>query len=358
MLFDEVDPRLQPVLRGEWLRRRGELGEALPCDVTVVLAGHRAAGKSRMLQPMVKALGREAVDLDVSLGEQSQRSLREWVASDERGFRAAERELFSKLPPGLVVAVGGGFLSHHADLLRACVTVEVPISFETYVERLQNDGTRPRLRPELPVVEELKENYAERELLHAQARPLSLVDFMLRLTRGRRPRRVVTLPPHQSEGLEAYAWRARRAGADLLEVRSDQHPPEVDLLFASLAMPLLVSHRAVELAHSGAAVNVYANSNFGRAFRLFEERHLDAVGSRTTVIVIGDGRNNYQDPSAWALGRIRARARRVLWLNPEPRGYWDTGDSIISEYAKYCDGVFECRNLRQLERFVATIAEA
>jgi uncharacterized protein with von Willebrand factor type A (vWA) domain len=48
----------------------------------------------------------------------------------------------------------------------------------------------------------------------------------------------------------------------------------------------------------------------------------------------------------------------VYWLNPEPRGYWDTGDSIISDYASFCDGVYECRNLRQLERFVATIAEA
>ena len=48
----------------------------------------------------------------------------------------------------------------------------------------------------------------------------------------------------------------------------------------------------------------------------------------------------------------------MYWLNPEPRGYWDTGDSIISEYAAHCDGVYECRNLRQLERFVATIAEA
>ncbi len=47
----------------------------------------------------------------------------------------------------------------------------------------------------------------------------------------------------------------------------------------------------------------------------------------------------------------------MYWLNPEPRGYWDTGDSIVSEYGIYCDGVYECRNLRQLERFVTTIVE-
>jgi uncharacterized protein with von Willebrand factor type A (vWA) domain len=49
---------------------------------------------------------------------------------------------------------------------------------------------------------------------------------------------------------------------------------------------------------------------------------------------------------------IQKRARHVFWLNPEPRSYWDTGDSIVGEYGTFCDGTFECRNLRQLERFV------
>jgi uncharacterized protein len=46
----------------------------------------------------------------------------------------------------------------------------------------------------------------------------------------------------------------------------------------------------------------------------------------------------------------------VYWLNPEPKSYWNTGDSILSEYAAHCDGTFECRNLRQLERFVEELA--
>jgi uncharacterized protein with von Willebrand factor type A (vWA) domain len=57
------------------------------------------------------------------------------------------------------------------------------------------------------------------------------------------------------------------------------------------------------------------------------------------------------------LKELQQRARHLYWLNPEPRGYWDTGDSIISEFGIYCDGVYECRNLRQLERFVTTIVE-
>jgi shikimate kinase len=211
----------------------------------VVLAGHRAAGKTQMLPPVARALGRAGVDLDVELARRHSRSLREWVESDERDFRVAERETFRSLPSGLVVAVGGGFLSHHPELLRGCLTVEVPISFETYVERLSRDTTRARLRPELPLDQELREVYSEREFLHAAARPLSLIDFMLRLVRGRRPQRVVTLPPQ--EPIEVFAWRARHAGAELLEVRSDLHPQEIDLLPASRALPLLIARRTPQL---------------------------------------------------------------------------------------------------------------
>lgn len=244
-LLDEVDPRLQPLLKAEWERRRSERVEALPCDVTVVLAGHRAAGKTQMLQPVAKALGRHGVDLDAELARRHQRPLKDWLQDDERDFRVAERETFRSLPSGLVVSVGGGFLSLHAELLRGCVTVEVPISFETYVERLTKDTTRPRLRPGIPLDQELRELYSEREFLHAAARPLSLIDFLLRLVRGRRPRRVVTLPPHAP--LELFAWRARHAGAELLEIRSDLHPPELDLLAASRAVPLLIARRTERL---------------------------------------------------------------------------------------------------------------
>jgi len=53
---------------------------------------------------------------------------------------------------------------------------------------------------------------------------------------------------------------------------------------------------------------------------------------------------------------MRHKARHVFWLNPEPKSYWDTGDSIISDYGIHCDGTFECRNLRQLEKFIELLA--
>ena len=94
------------------------------------------------------------------------------------------------------------------------------------------------------------------------------------------------------------------------------------------------------------------HSDYGRALAAFWQRWGHEIGARTTVILLGDARNNYHGAEAWAVEAIGRRARHVYWLNPEPRSYWDTGDSIVSRYAAHCDGVFECRSLRQLSRFV------
>ena len=101
---------------------------------------------------------------------------------------------------------------------------------------------------------------------------------------------------------------------------------------------------------------VDGHSDYGHAFEVFWERWGKEVGPRTTVILLGDARNNYHASQAWVVKEMRHKARHVYWLNPEPKSYWDTGDSIISEYGTHTDGVYECRNLRQLERFVEVLA--
>ncbi len=100
---------------------------------------------------------------------------------------------------------------------------------------------------------------------------------------------------------------------------------------------------------------VDGHSDYGHAFEIWHERHIREVTRKSSVILLGDARNNYHAAQAWTLAEIRKRARRLFWLDPEPRGYWDTGDSIISEYAPYCDGVYEVRNLRQLQKFVEDV---
>jgi uncharacterized protein len=101
---------------------------------------------------------------------------------------------------------------------------------------------------------------------------------------------------------------------------------------------------------------VDGHSDYGHAFEVFQQTWGRDIGPKTSVILLGDARNNYHASQAWVLKEMQHRARHVFWLNPEPRSYWDTGDSIIGEYGVHCDGVFECRNLRQLERFVENLA--
>ncbi|HYA35460.1 MAG TPA: VWA domain-containing protein [Candidatus Binataceae bacterium] len=109
---------------------------------------------------------------------------------------------------------------------------------------------------------------------------------------------------------------------------------------------------ALDIALKGDIINVYAHSNFGHAFRAFVGDHINAVNKRTTVIVLGDARNNYNLPHDWCLREIKQRAKRLIWLNPESRNTWGFGDSEMDRYAPHCDLVEECRNLNQLYHVV------
>ena len=100
---------------------------------------------------------------------------------------------------------------------------------------------------------------------------------------------------------------------------------------------------------------VDGHSDYGHAFEVFDEKYGKDIGPKTTVMILGDARNNYHASQAWLLKDWQHKARSVHWLNPEPKSYWDTGDSIVGEYGVHCDGVFEVRNLRQLEAFVENL---
>ncbi len=97
---------------------------------------------------------------------------------------------------------------------------------------------------------------------------------------------------------------------------------------------------------------VDGHSDYGHAFEVFWERYGKDIGPKTTVLFLGDARNNYHASQSWVVKEVGKKARQVYWLNPEPRSYWNTGDSIVGEYGNFTDGIFECRNLRQLEAFV------
>jgi uncharacterized protein len=98
------------------------------------------------------------------------------------------------------------------------------------------------------------------------------------------------------------------------------------------------------------------HSDYGHSLEKFHAEHARDVSPRSTVLILGDGRNNYRQANAWVLQDLTKRARHVYWLNPEPIQFWDTGDSIASSYARYVEEMVEVRNLRQLAKFVERIA--
>jgi uncharacterized protein with von Willebrand factor type A (vWA) domain len=100
------------------------------------------------------------------------------------------------------------------------------------------------------------------------------------------------------------------------------------------------------------AVRLDGHSDYGMVLESFWDQWGQQIRKRTSVIILGDGRNNYHTSRSRVLTSIRQRARHLYWLNPEPTSSWDTGDSIASEYASLCDKMVECRNLRQLKEFV------
>lgn len=108
--------------------------------------------------------------------------------------------------------------------------------------------------------------------------------------------------------------------------------------------------RALGMLFGGDVIDVDANSDYGNAFGEFLAEHASAVTRRTTVVVLGDGRNNANDPNLAAFEEITRRARETVWLTPEPRYSWGLGSCDLPAYAEYCSRVRVVRDLSGLER--------
>ncbi len=102
----------------------------------------------------------------------------------------------------------------------------------------------------------------------------------------------------------------------------------------------------------------YSGTDYGRAFKDFAEKPLGKVTNKTTVLILGDARNNYGDPETGVLKKIKEKSKRIIWLNPEPPPLWGTGDSEIKKYSPYCFSVKECSTLRHLQRVVDYLLKA
>ncbi|PJF42168.1 MAG: hypothetical protein CUN55_10395 [Phototrophicales bacterium] len=99
----------------------------------------------------------------------------------------------------------------------------------------------------------------------------------------------------------------------------------------------------------------YYTTDLGNSLKTFFAEHLSSVDSKTTVILVGDGRNNFNDPRLDLADQLTRRARRCIWFCPEPQNMWGTGDSDLHRYAPLSDGVYLVRNLRELSIAVDNI---
>jgi uncharacterized protein with von Willebrand factor type A (vWA) domain len=124
---------------------------------------------------------------------------------------------------------------------------------------------------------------------------------------------------------------------------------DVTMLFKEYE-PLEAVERVMKENQSG-----YYNTDLGNSLNTLKQDHYGLITSKTTVIILGDGRNNYNNPRLDIVQDIQRKARRLLWFCPEPKFQWGTGDSDMQHYAEYTDGVSLVNTLNDLATAVDRI---
>jgi hypothetical protein len=99
-------------------------------------------------------------------------------------------------------------------------------------------------------------------------------------------------------------------------------------------------------------------TDYGRSFMDFRDMAINDIDNRATVIILGDARSNYGDPRADILRDVYQRARQVIWLNPEGKSLWSTGDAEMARFTPHCSHAFVCNSLATLERVISKMLRA
>ncbi len=111
-----------------------------------------------------------------------------------------------------------------------------------------------------------------------------------------------------------------------------------------------------KISREGGVADVSGYTDYGRVWLEFFDEISEDLDPRSTVIVLGDARTNGREPHAEVFARVAERAGRTFWLNPEPRLYWNYGDSVMAAYERHCTAAFECWTTKHLEDFVNVVA--
>lgn len=300
--------------------------------------------------------------VDLELTDDEERSLLSWLGSSttEQGSHHADDEvvrgLLDRLPEHLAE-----HLRRLADLRRTTPAPDhlVPVAHEQVdeAERLALEETLRRLADSLQGGLAQKRRVSPRgrvdpartarrslrydgipfrpvtvERVRERSRVLVLTDVSLSV------RSTAQFTLHMVHGMQSLFGQARTfAFVDsVVEISGlfDRHPLE----------------HALGLVFGGEVVDVDANSDYGQVFEQFLEEFGSAIDRRTSVVVLGDGRSNGNDPAIEAFTEITRRARQTVWLSPEPSYSWGLGSCALPEYAPLCDRVQVVRDLGGLER--------
>ena len=176
-----------------------------------------------------------------------------------------------------------------------------------------------------------------------------------RYTRVERPKVVAVCDVSGSVAAAArflllLLYSLREVMSDLRAFAFSSHLEDVDDLLRG---------RPFEEAAAGVMERIgFRPTDYGRTLLDLESGYLDLIDRRTTLLVLGDARNNRGDPNPASLAKLFQRAKRVIWLNPEPRTFWGTGDSEMLRYLPWCHVARVCNTLRHLERAVDDLLAA
>jgi uncharacterized protein with von Willebrand factor type A (vWA) domain len=100
------------------------------------------------------------------------------------------------------------------------------------------------------------------------------------------------------------------------------------------------------------------NTNLGYSLKNYTDDYFDTLNAQTTLLVVGDGRNNYNNPRLDLFQKMTRRAARTVWLTPEPPSLWGTGDSDMPAYAPLCANILQVRTLADLASAVDKLLSA
>jgi uncharacterized protein with von Willebrand factor type A (vWA) domain len=207
------------------------------------------------------------------------------------------------------------------------------------VQRMKEEESRGKLH----VIRTIQKNYRH-----------GMVPFLLSLRRKRKekPRLVVFCDvsfsvSHATRFMLLLLHTLHNRVMDVRSFVFNKEVVEITDLLRNMPVNCLL-----ETIDKGEIVNLDDNSDYGHVFESFKQRHLEGMRGKPAIIIMGDGRNNYNDANDWALEEIREKAGYMLWLTPEERDIWQRGDCLMELYGSYCDRVEVVRDVDELSLVV------